>query len=115
MGWPEEDCLWTYTLLTEPLLSSELARLSGSQTLGDTDFVSFQPCPNPEQLSQDRFVIQDWSLPSGTWAFRAVFDGILCYSSHEIHSISVEHFQDTRVMKLRITLQTHYPRWCRNL
>ena len=74
MGWPEEG-LWWYTPLPEPYLSSELARLAEARTHGDTDSVSFQPCPNPEEASQDRFVIEDWSLAGGNWSFRAVFDG----------------------------------------
>lgn len=76
MGHPEADCLWYYTPLSEPSLSSELERLSFANSVGDSDVVSFQPCPNPEQYSQDRFVIQDWSLPNGTWTFRAIFDGM---------------------------------------
>lgn len=75
MGWPEEEALWWYTPLPEPLLSSELSRLADARTHGDTDSVTFQPCPNPEEASQDRFVIADWSLTGGNWAFRAVFDG----------------------------------------
>ncbi|KJA27787.1 hypothetical protein HYPSUDRAFT_62824 [Hypholoma sublateritium FD-334 SS-4] len=80
MGWPEEEALWWYTPLSEPLLSSELARLADARTHGDTDSVTFQPCPNPEEASQDRFVIADWSLTGGNWAFRAVFDG---HAGHE--------------------------------
>lgn len=76
MGWPEADALWVYTSLPEPLLSSELERLSFAKSIGDTDTVTFQPCPNPEYASQDRFVIEDWLLENGTWAFRAVFDGM---------------------------------------
>jgi hypothetical protein len=77
MGWPEEGAEWWYTVLPEPVLSSELARLSFANSYGDTDAVTFQPCPNPEQSSQDRFVIKDWPLANGTWSFRAVFDGQL--------------------------------------
>lgn len=75
MGLPEEETLWKYTSLTEPLLTSELARLSSATSIGDTDAVTFQPCPNPDSLNQDRFVIQDWNLPDGLWSFRAIFDG----------------------------------------
>lgn len=64
-----------YTRLTEPHLSSELARLSFATKLGDTDCVTFQPCPNPDERSQDRYVVKDLHAPTGTWAFRAVFDG----------------------------------------
>ncbi|PPQ89566.1 hypothetical protein CVT25_012238 [Psilocybe cyanescens] len=80
MGWPQADALWIYTSLSEPLLSSELERLSFANTVGDTDVVTFQPCPNPEEANQDRFVIKDWQLPNGTWIFRAVFDG---HAGHE--------------------------------
>ncbi|KAF9562787.1 protein serine/threonine phosphatase 2C [Agrocybe pediades] len=75
MGWTTADALWYYTPLSEPTLSSELERLSFAQTIKDTDVVSFQPCPDPEQYSQDRYIIQDWALPNGIWTFRAIFDG----------------------------------------
>ncbi|KAF8813609.1 protein serine/threonine phosphatase 2C [Phlegmacium glaucopus] len=80
MGWPDINALWMYTVLPDPRLSSELSRLSFANTIGDTDVVTFQPCPNPEFSNQDRFVIKDWSLPNGTWSFRAVFDG---HAGHE--------------------------------
>ncbi|KAF9458441.1 protein serine threonine phosphatase 2C [Collybia nuda] len=75
MGWPEQDALWTYNSLTEPLLSSELSRLSLAQSYGNTDCVSLQPCPDPEAKNQDRYSILDWKLKDGIWRFRAVFDG----------------------------------------
>jgi hypothetical protein len=76
MNWPEQDALWAYDSLSEPLLSSELARLSFATSFGDTDCVSFQPCPDPEERNQDRHSILDWKLSNGTWKFRAVFDGL---------------------------------------
>ncbi|KAF8972972.1 hypothetical protein BDZ97DRAFT_1935957 [Flammula alnicola] len=88
MGWPEADALWLYTVLPEPLLSSELKRLSFAHTHGDTDVVTFQPCPNPEQSSQDRFVIRDWH-GNGTWMFRAVFDGQ--HAGHETADYTAEN------------------------
>ena len=75
MGWPDLDALWMYNVLSEPFLSSELSRLSLANSMGDTDVVTFQPCPNPEVANEDRFVVKDWSLPNGTWSFRAIFDG----------------------------------------
>jgi len=75
MDWPEADALWLYTVLPEPQLSLELERLSLAKSVDDTDIVTFQPCPNYDERSQDRFVIQNWVLPNGTWSFRAVFDG----------------------------------------
>ena len=80
MGWPEADALWVYTSLPEPQLSSELERLSFAKKIGDTDVVTFQPCPNLEYASQDRYVVEDWPLENGTWSFRAVFDGM--YGAH---------------------------------
>jgi hypothetical protein len=75
MGWPDLDALWMYNVLPEPFLSSELSRLSSANSIGDTDVVTFQPCPNPKFLNEDRFVIEDWPLSNGTWSFRAIFDG----------------------------------------
>ncbi|KAG6853369.1 hypothetical protein C0991_004928 [Blastosporella zonata] len=80
MGWPEYEALWKYDLLTEPLLSSELGRLAGAKSYQGTDCVTFQPCPNPEESSQDRYAVLDWTLRNGTWQFRAVLDG---HGGHE--------------------------------
>ncbi|PPQ99717.1 hypothetical protein CVT24_009700, partial [Panaeolus cyanescens] len=87
MGWPDAGHLWDFTLLSEPLLSSELARLSGVKSIGDSDVLSFQPCPNPEESSQDRYVINDWSLLDGAWSFRALFDG---HAGHEVADYTAE-------------------------
>ncbi|KAF9047274.1 protein serine/threonine phosphatase 2C [Panaeolus papilionaceus] len=81
MGWTQTAGLWDFTLLSEPQLSSELARLSGAKSVGDSDIVCFQPCPNPEESSQDRYMINDWALSNGTWTFRALFDG---HAGHEV-------------------------------
>lgn len=64
-----------YTFLHEPKLTSELTRLSSAKSTGTTDSVSFQGCCNPTEASQDRHVIKDIVLDSGTWKFRAVYDG----------------------------------------
>ncbi|KAG6813656.1 hypothetical protein H0H92_008893 [Tricholoma furcatifolium] len=80
MGYPEEDALWKYELLTEPLLSSELERLAGANSYQDTDCVTFQPCPDPEVTNQDRYAIFDWDLGNGKWHFRLLLDG---HAGHE--------------------------------
>ena len=80
MNWPDLDALWMYHSLSEPLLCSELGRLSGAKCFANhTDSVSFQPCPNPEERNQDRHVVQDWKLRNGTWRFCGVFDGWFAY------------------------------------
>ncbi|KDR75423.1 hypothetical protein GALMADRAFT_556142 [Galerina marginata CBS 339.88] len=91
MGWPQTDALWIYTLLPEPTLSDELQRLSFANSIGNTDVVSFQPCPNPEHANQDRFVIKDWPLANGTWTFRAIFDG---HAGHETADYAAAQLPD---------------------
>lgn len=75
-GWPNSGP-WPYRILSEPVLSQELERSAQVMTHADgrVDSVSFQPCLNPEEASQDRRVAEEWSLPSGKWTFAAVFDG----------------------------------------
>ncbi|KAK2467775.1 hypothetical protein APHAL10511_000070 [Amanita phalloides] len=41
-------------------------------SIAGTDCISFQPSSLP---NQDRYLVQDWQLPSGSWSFRAVLDG----------------------------------------
>ncbi|KAF5345924.1 hypothetical protein D9758_011414 [Tetrapyrgos nigripes] len=81
--------LWPYTILSEPTLSSELARLASAQIIDRrTHCVSFQPNGIPECWNQDRYVVKDidvgFSSPHDarlTWRLRAVFDGHL---GHEL-------------------------------
>jgi len=76
-----------YTSLPEPLLSQELARQARPESFSDTDCVSFQPCPLPSAANQDRYVVEDWPMHTGTWAFRAVFDG---HAGHETVDFACE-------------------------
>ncbi|KAF8210074.1 phosphatase 2C-like domain-containing protein [Mycena galopus ATCC 62051] len=70
----------TYTVLTEPEASAELARCARAQSTGVTDIVSIQPCPTPSERSQDRFLVADWLISDQIWRFHAVLDG---HAGHE--------------------------------
>ncbi|GLB37218.1 putative protein serine threonine phosphatase 2C [Lyophyllum shimeji] len=98
MGWPEHDALWRYDLLSEPLLSSELRRLAGAASYDNTDSVTFQPCPNPEESNQDRYAVLNWTLSNGTWQFRVVLDG---HAGHD----TVEHTLRTLPVIIRAALE----------
>ncbi|KAK0485647.1 protein serine threonine phosphatase 2C [Armillaria novae-zelandiae] len=98
LGYPEDGARWMYTLLCEPDLSNELARLASATFHGSTDSVSFQPSPNPECYSQDRYVVQDWNLSTGIWRFHAIFDGhageeTADYAVEMLPSIMKQHIQ----------------------
>lgn len=98
LGYPEDDARWMYTLLSEPDLTNELARLASATSHGSTDSVSFQPSPNPECYSQDRYVVQDWHLSTGIWRFHAIFDGhageeTADYAVEMLPSIMKQHIQ----------------------
>ncbi|RPD63915.1 protein serine/threonine phosphatase 2C [Lentinus tigrinus ALCF2SS1-6] len=68
---------WTYHMLDEPTLSVELRKFANPRTSASNrvDSVSFQPCRTWHHRSQDRYKIEEWSLPGGTWTYAAVFDG----------------------------------------
>jgi pyruvate dehydrogenase phosphatase len=83
LGGPE---LWTYRILQEPGLSTELQRLANPLSVGGVDAIDFQPCQLHEFRTQDRKCIEHWQMPSGglggppgggtgTWVFTAIFDG----------------------------------------
>lgn len=73
LGGPE---LWTYRILQEPGLSTELQRLANPLSVGGIDAIDFQPCQLHEFRTQDRKCIEHWQMPSGgTWVFTAIFDG----------------------------------------
>ncbi|KAJ8488892.1 hypothetical protein ONZ51_g3251 [Trametes cubensis] len=79
-GGPER---WTYRMLQEPALTEELVRLSTPQTLGTVDAATLQPCRTWHYRSQDRYVVEEWALPGGTWTYAAVFDGHMNYDTVE--------------------------------
>ncbi len=73
LGGPE---MWTYRILQEPGLSTELQRLANPLSVGGIDAIDFQPCQLHEFRTQDRKCIEHWQMPSGgTWVFTAIFDG----------------------------------------
>ena len=69
---------WTYRMLQEPALSGELQKVAEPRTsaAGTVDSVSFQPCRTWHYRSQDRYRVEEWALPGGTWTYAAVFDGM---------------------------------------
>ncbi|KAG2145946.1 protein serine threonine phosphatase 2C [Suillus bovinus] len=82
LGFPPGYGPWTYRAIPEPLISSELARLASAHVISSkttmTGCVSLQPSPDPDNRSQDRFVVLDWD----GWSFSAVFDGT-CHGGEE--------------------------------
>ncbi|KAJ8592732.1 protein serine/threonine phosphatase 2C [Rhizopogon salebrosus TDB-379] len=75
LGFPQDYGPWTYRAVPDPFVSSELARLASAQIITGkatmTSCVSLQPCPDPAERSQDRFIVLEWD----GWSFAAVFDG----------------------------------------
>ncbi|KAJ7084275.1 protein serine threonine phosphatase 2C [Mycena belliarum] len=69
-----------YTVLPEAVLAAELARHANPQSFASTDVVSIQPCPIPDERTQDRYRVAEWDLPGGRWRFQAVCDG---HAGHE--------------------------------
>ncbi|TFK94610.1 protein serine/threonine phosphatase 2C [Polyporus arcularius HHB13444] len=82
---------WTYRMLQEPALSEELKRFAGPCTSASNrvDSVSFQPCRTWHYRSQDRYRIEEWALPGGTWTYSAVFDG---HMNHDTADHVSTHF-----------------------
>ncbi|KAJ6557184.1 protein serine/threonine phosphatase 2C [Mycena sp. CBHHK59/15] len=74
MGHPGEGP-WTYRILREPSLTAELQRRSHPQSSRRVDSVTFQPCSPHVYQNQDRYVVEEWNLPGGTWQFNSIFDG----------------------------------------
>jgi hypothetical protein len=75
LGGPER---WTYRILQEPALSTELQRVANPISIGGggIDAIDFQPCQLHEFRTQDRKCIEHWQMASGgTWVFTAIFDG----------------------------------------
>lgn len=66
---------WTFRMLDSKGVDDELTRACAPERGGTTESVAFQPCPLHEYRSQDRRVVERWSMPGGTWELTAVFDG----------------------------------------
>ncbi|CDO76720.1 hypothetical protein BN946_scf184796.g14 [Trametes cinnabarina] len=79
-GGPER---WTYRMLQEPALTEQLKKLAQPRSIGRTDAVSLQPCRTWHYRSQDRYDVEDWALPDGTWTYAAVFDGHMNFDTVE--------------------------------
>jgi hypothetical protein len=73
LGWGPGYGPWCYRKLPEPILSSLLASVAKPETIGSVDIIDFQP--QTEQSSEDRHIVQDWTLQNGTWKLLAIFDG----------------------------------------
>lgn len=88
LGWGPGAGPWNYRKVREPHLSSLLAAVAKSNTVGSVDIIDFQP--QTAQSSEDRHVVQDWALQNGTWKLLAVFDGgqlrlqIVCLIRHTL-------------------------------
>ncbi|KAG6372354.1 phosphatase 2C-like domain-containing protein [Boletus reticuloceps] len=66
---------WTYHILEENTIDSELQRLCDPRSSNSVDSVTFQPCSEYATLNQDRHSIEEWDLHGGIWQFNAVYDG----------------------------------------
>lgn len=69
------ELAWEYTHLNEPELTAKFEELAVWGQDDDTDYATLQPCLNPHEASQDRYIIQNWDVDGKRWRFRAVFDG----------------------------------------
>ncbi|PBK66267.1 protein serine/threonine phosphatase 2C [Armillaria solidipes] len=56
-------------------LRADLARASNAIVKCGAHIVAFQPSTLPEDRIEDRNVVEEWELASGTWKFIGVFDG----------------------------------------
>ncbi|KAJ7497155.1 phosphatase 2C-like domain-containing protein [Mycena latifolia] len=74
MGHPGEGP-WTFRMLPEPFLTAELNRLACPRSTRKVDSLTFQPCSPHIYQNQDRFVVEEWNFPGGTWQFNSIFDG----------------------------------------
>ncbi|KAI9569568.1 phosphatase 2C-like domain-containing protein [Boletus coccyginus] len=66
---------WTYHILPENAVDSELQRLCDPCSSRTVDSVTFQPCSEYANLNQDRYSVEEWDLHGGIWHFNAVYDG----------------------------------------
>ncbi|KAJ3810885.1 phosphatase 2C-like domain-containing protein [Lentinula aff. lateritia] len=98
------DGSWSYTLIPEPYISTELARQSGARAHGTTHCVSFQPNGLEENWNQDRYVVHEYTLPNrSVWKLRAIFDG---HMGHD----AVDHVAEHLSAKVQDRLNNAFPK-----
>lgn len=67
---------WAYRILDQPGLTELLEQTSEPTSSVTTHSVTWQPCSSSYWQSQDRVVVESWTLSTGeTWQFNAIFDG----------------------------------------
>jgi pyruvate dehydrogenase phosphatase len=66
---------WTYRILKEPALTSELTRMAHARSHRSIDSITFQPCLSYDWRNQDRCLVEELALPDGVWLLSAVLDG----------------------------------------
>ncbi|TFY73637.1 hypothetical protein EWM64_g10375, partial [Hericium alpestre] len=102
---------WTYRVLSEPHLSSELRRLAHPYSAHCLSGVTFQPNPVHELRNQDRSRIEHWPLHGGTWAFTAIFDGHVGHHTVDHAALTipsmVKHSLDTYLRSSRGAFAPH--------
>ncbi|KIP06588.1 hypothetical protein PHLGIDRAFT_72468 [Phlebiopsis gigantea 11061_1 CR5-6] len=105
-GWTGHGGPWPYTILEEPDLSYHVERLSGHQTVGDIDLVSFQPYPEIGH-NQDRYVVENWTIDGQAWKFVGIFDG---HSGHSTVNYTIEKLPGfiKRDILAKVEGQDHY-------
>lgn len=74
-------------------LKSRLLQFNSVEKNCGVHAVSFKPSHLP---SEDRYFIEDWELPDGTWKVAAIFDGTV-HCTHYFNVVDIR--QDTPVAK----------------
>ncbi|KAJ7782994.1 phosphatase 2C-like domain-containing protein [Mycena metata] len=100
MGHPGEGP-WTFRMLPEPSLTAELKRIARPQSNHSrkVDSLTFQPCSPHIYQNQDRFVVEEWNFPGGTWQFNSIFDG-------HVNHYTVDYVAETLPRNLKNNLGT---------
>ncbi|TFY54575.1 hypothetical protein EVG20_g9651 [Dentipellis fragilis] len=99
---------WRYRDLQEPALSRELERMAAATSYldGRTEAVTFQPCCNEEESSQDRYTVQGWGFgdEKKKWRFVGLFDG---HAGPEMADHAVSKLPPRMQAALGSYLETH--------
>ncbi|KAK0469233.1 protein serine threonine phosphatase 2C [Desarmillaria tabescens] len=81
-------------------LRTDLARVSNATVKCGAHIVAFQPSTRLQDRIEDRHVVEEWELASGTWKFISVFDG------HGAGHETVDFVAETLPGKVKASLQT---------
>ncbi|KIJ28353.1 hypothetical protein M422DRAFT_61926 [Sphaerobolus stellatus SS14] len=96
---------WRYQVIPKEEIAQKLALYAYAKEHSEAGItsVTFQPCLNEDERSQDRRIVHTWPLKNGIWKFIAILDG---HAGHDTVDYTVEELPRRIKFKLEELIQS---------